>query len=129
MISIKLKIKSDTNLLTNENEPDMIAAAIEIGRRTYLFDKLYVSKEISPFDENGKKVEIIFPKFKPNELPTRWKEMAINDESLNSWKKLFEHSKKSKLNYRFLFNDWIKSSNLSSSSLKCKNSKVLLYFK
>ena len=90
----------------NETDPDMIAASKEISRRAFLFYNVYVTKEISLVEETGKKVDIIYPRFDLNILPTRWKKMVECDDKLNSWNKLYYHLKKSKLSYRFSFYEW-----------------------
>lgn len=106
----------------NPNEPDMVAAAIEIGRRTYLFNKTFIDK-ILP--NTGEKVEIVFPKFDLNLLPTRWKEMVKGIDGLSDWKKLFSFFKKSKMSYRFLFYDWC--ANVNSFRFKSDFSLIRIY--
>ena len=111
--------------LMNETDPDMIAASKEISRRAFLFYNVYVTKEISLVDETGKKVDIIYPRFDLNILPTRWKKMVECDDKLSNWKKLFSHLKKSKLSYRFSFYDWKQSKPFFRH--KSRKSNVFLY--
>jgi len=110
--------------LTNELEPDMVAASIEISRRGFLFYNHYVAKRISSV--NGEKVNIVYPEFNVSSLPTRWKKMVENDDTLNSWKKLYYHLKKSKASYRFSFKDWKQSKEFLRH--KSRKSNIILYF-
>jgi predicted transposase len=88
--------------LQNKNDIDSVAASLEINRRLLLFKKIYL-------DKAQDKQEIIFPKWNPSELPTRWKEMVSSNNGISSWKDLFSLIKKSKSSYRFLYDDFIKS--------------------
>jgi hypothetical protein len=108
--------------LTNEEEPDMIAASIEISRRGYLFFNHYVTKRISSVI--GEKVDIIYPEFNVSSLPTRWKKMVEDNDALNSWKKLYYHLKKSKSSYRFPLNVWKQTK--ESFRHKSRKSKIFL---
>jgi predicted transposase len=108
--------------LCNENEPDMIAASIEISRRGYLFFNHYVTKRISSVDG---KVDIVYPEFNVSSLPTRWKKMVEDNDALNSWKKLYYHLKKSKSSYRFPLNVW--KNNKESLRHKSRKSNIFLY--
>lgn len=89
--------------LTNPEETDSIAAAIEIGRRTYLFNRIYVRKDME-------KQNIVYPDLSDciDLLPTHWKEMVI-ENGWKTWIPLCKAIKKSKSSYRFHFDDWIKS--------------------
>ena len=109
--------------LMNENEPDMIAAAIEIGRRAFLFNKIYLLKE-EPKENfpNG----IVFPDLSTAPLPTRWKKM-VELRGWKTWKSLFAYSKKSKLSYRFLFRDWVNAHDESCLRHKTRKSNIFLY--
>lgn len=109
--------------LTNENDVDMVASSIEISRRGFLFYNHYVAKRISSV--NGEKVNIVYPEFNVSSLPTRWKEMVLNDETLSSWKKLYYHLKKSKMSYRFTLSDWKQSKEFFRH--KSKKSNIFLY--
>ena len=110
--------------LTNDSEPDMIAASIEISRRGFLFYDHYVAKRISSV--NGGKVNIVYPEFNVSSLPTHWKKMVENDDTLNSWKKLYYHLKKSKLSYRYSLKDWKQSKEFLRH--KSRKSNIFLYF-
>ena len=110
--------------LTNDSEPDMIAASIEISRRGFLFYNHYVTKRISSV--NGEKVNIVYPEFNVSSLPTRWKKMVENDDTLGSWKKLYYHLKKSKMSYRYSLKDWKQSKEFLRH--KSRKSNVFLYF-
>lgn len=112
--------------LTNENKPDMVAASIEISRRGYLFYNHYVTKRISSV--NDEKVNIVYPEFNVSSLPTRWKKMVENDHTLNSWKKLYYHLKKSKMSYRFQLKDWLNTNHLNCLRHKSSKSNIFLYF-
>jgi ABC-type transport system substrate-binding protein len=110
--------------LTNEHDVDMIAASIEISRRGFLFYNHYVTKRISSV--NGEKVSIVYPEFNVSSLPTRWKEMVLNDETLGSWKKLYYYLKKSKLSYRFSLESWKQFKEFFRH--RSRKSKIFLYF-
>jgi hypothetical protein len=109
--------------LTNEEEPDMIAASIEISRRGYLFHNHYVTKRIS--SAIGEKVDIVYPEFNVSSLPTRWKKMVEDDNTLNSWKKLYYHLKKSKSSYRFPLSVWKQTK--ESFRHKSRKSNIFLH--
>lgn len=105
--------------LIHLNETDSIAASLEIARRTYLFNRIFIRKD-------REKCPIMYPNLDAIDVSsTRWKEMEINKQYKN-WPALFAHIKKSKLNYRFLFDDWVKSNQKSSFRHKSRKSKVFL---
>lgn len=106
--------------LTNENEVDSIAASLEIARRAYLFNRIFLKRDKTP-------CSIIYPDLKSVSLPTRWKKM-VTVKAWQTWKPLYEHIKKSKLSYRFLFDDWVKTNNRSSSRFQSRKSNVFLYY-
>ena len=110
--------------MMNENEPDMIAAAIEIGRRAYIFNRIYLVKDLPA--ENFSK-GIIFPDLSTVSLPTRWKEM-VDLKGWKTWNPFFRYIKKSKLSYRFLFYEWVKTYNKSYFRHKSRKSNVFLCF-
>ena len=89
------------------DETDCIAASLEIGRRTNLFNRIFIRKD-------REKTQIMFPSleiaFEKN--PTLWKKMGILSVP-RSWKALFELVKKSKMSYRFLFDSWKSSNDLN----------------
>lgn len=120
---IAAEFSSFIGQLTNDSEPDMIAASIEISRRGFLFYNHYVAKRISSV--NGEKVNIVYPEFNVSSLPTHWKKMVEDDDTLNSWKKLYYHLKKSKLSYRFFLKDWKQSKEFLRH--KSRKSNVFLY--
>jgi predicted transposase len=121
---VAAEFSSFVGQLTNEHDVDMIAASIEISRRGFLFYNHYVSKRISSV--YGEKVNIVYPEFNVSSLPTHWKEMVENDDTLNSWKKLYYHLKKSKMSYRFTLKDWKQSKEFFRH--KSRKSKIFLYF-
>lgn len=100
---IQPQYSSYIGYLMYENETDSIAAAIEIGRRTYLFNRIYIRKDME-------KQNIIYPNLTDciETLPTRWKEM-VEKNNWRTWQPLCKAIKKSKLSYRFHFDDWLKS--------------------
>jgi len=51
--------------------------------------------------------------------------MVENDDTLNSWKKLYYHLKKSKSSYRFSFKDWKQSKEFFMH--KSRKSNIFLY--
>jgi len=100
------------------DETDCVAASLEIARRTYLFNRIFIRKD-------REKTNIVFPNLQEalDRNPTRWKEMGI-DSSCKNWKVLFGLTKKSKLSYRFLFDDWAKAHGRSSFRHKSRSSNV-----
>jgi predicted transposase len=120
--------------IQNPDEPDMIAAALEIARRTYIFNRVFIRKDA--FLDKSKDCphdgatfsSIVFPEFLVTSLPTRWKEMA-ETKRLVSWKTLYSGIKKSKKSYRLFFDDWVKAQKPDFSRLKSSKSNILLYFK
>ena len=109
--------------LTNENDPDMIAAAIEIGRRAYIFNRVYLVKDAPKEKFSG----VIFPELSTVPLPTRWKEM-VESKGWKTWNPLFRYIKKSKLSYRFLFRDWLIANHGSCFRHKSRKSNIFLCF-
>lgn len=110
--------------MTNENEPDMIAAAMEIGRRAYIFNRVYLVKDKPKEEFSG---GIIFPELSTVPLPTRWKEM-VESKGWKTWNPFFGYIKKSKLSYRFLFRDWLIANHGSCFRHKSRKSNVFLCF-
>lgn len=109
--------------MMNEKEPDMIAAAFEIGRRAYIFNRVYLVKDTPKEKFSG----VIFPELSTVPLPTHWKEM-VESKGWKTWNAFFRYIKKSKLSYRFLFYDWVKSCNKSYLRHKSRKSNVFLHF-
>lgn len=103
-------------ILHNE-EYDSVAASLELSRRAYLFNRA-IKQKVKPRD-------IVYPKFDVNILPTRWKEMVI-DQGIRSWKKLYASLKKSKIRYRFLFD--LENFQGISLSLNSYKSLVMIRF-
>ena len=103
--------------MMNNNEPEMVAAAIEIGRRVHLFNKIYIKKT------RKRKVDIVFPKYRINTLPTRWKEMA-EVKRVKKWVDLYRLIKNSKFSYRVLWEDFNKVKCFRSLRLNSWQSKV-----
>ncbi|MFT4326371.1 MAG: hypothetical protein ACMXYK_02620 [Candidatus Woesearchaeota archaeon] len=100
---IQAQYSSYIGCLMYEKETDSIAAAIEIGRRTYLFNRIYIRKDME-------KQNIIYPNLTDcvDALPTHWKEM-VERNNWRTWQPLCKAIKKSKSSYRFHFDDWLKS--------------------
>lgn len=94
-IEIAPEYSSFIGCINNPKEYDMIAAAIEIGRRANLFNRIYIRKDME-------KCDIVFPKMDSENLTTQWKEMLNNDKSIKSWKDFYYACKKLNLNYRYL---------------------------
>lgn len=109
--------------MMNEKEPDMIAAAFEIGRRAYIFNRVYLVKDTPKEKFSG----VIFPELSTVPLPTHWKEM-VELKGWKTWNAFFRYIKKSKLSYRFLFYDWVKTCNKSYLRHKSRKSNVFLHF-
>jgi len=83
--------------LNHPDDYDSVAASIEIGRRAFLFNKMYIEKSL-PIGN------IVYPKFNIGSLLLRWKDRLGNiPNNIDSWKKLYELLKKSKTSYRLLF--------------------------
>lgn len=85
----------------NENTPDMVASATEIGRRSY---RKYEKNWFYPVKKNIEN------------LRNLWKEEL--DFSSIHWKELFSYFKKSKLKYRFPLDSKMASKVFSFNSLK-----------
>jgi hypothetical protein len=126
--------------IQNPDEPDMIAAALEIARRTYIFNRVFIRKDafldkskpsvkncVSNSRDSATFSSIVFPEFLVTSLPTHWKEMA-ETKRLGSWKTLYSRIKKSKKSYRLFFDEWLKSHSENFYRLKSRKSNILLYF-
>lgn len=94
LLKIVPEYSSFIGCINNPDDYDMIAAAIEIGRRANLFNRIYIRKDME-------KSNILFPAVDYSHLATRWKEM-LNDNINESitWKGLYDFCKKTKKNYR-----------------------------
>jgi hypothetical protein len=117
---IQCEYSSFIGQMTNPEEPDMIAAAIEIGRRTYLFNRIFIRKD-------KEKCNIIYPDINSmiSPLPTRWKEM-VKEKSWNTWIPLYKHLKETKSSYRVPFSSWSKLPERVHFSHMSSKSNVLL---
>jgi IS605 OrfB family transposase len=98
LIEVVAQYSSFVGCINNPNDIDSIAAAIELGRRSYLFNRIYVRKDME-------KQDIVFPVLDHSYLSTQWKEMVSNVKGALNWKKLYETAKNMKFSYRFLVSD------------------------
>lgn len=86
--------------MQNPLDFDSVSASLEIGRRANIYIRQYIKKEYKH------KVDVVFPKFKMSDLPNRWKkEVDTIRFVLKDWKEFYRYVKKSKLSYRFLFDE------------------------
>jgi len=83
--------------INHPDDYDSVAASIEIARRAFLFNKMYLEKSIPTGN-------IVYPKFNIGSLVLRWKDrLGDIPNNIDSWKKLYDLTKKSKSSYRLLF--------------------------
>lgn len=95
------------------NEVDSIAAALEINSRA--------QKALE-----GQKYNCLPDTFDKLAISTRWKEMELQDQSIESWKALYLWCKKTKFSYRILLDDpRIKVDSFKINSCKSKTRRVL----
>jgi hypothetical protein len=95
------------------NEVDSIAAALEINSRA--------QKALE-----GQKYTCLPDTFNRLAISTQWKEMELQDQSIESWKSLYFWCKKTKFSYRILLNDpRIKVDSFKINSCKSKICRVL----
>lgn len=123
--------------MQNPDEPDMLAAAMEIARRTFIFNRVFIRKD-AVLDKNASGANIfsgiVYPNFSVELLPTRWKKMVEDFKSKpTSWKGLYRKfapkkgKSKPQMSYRFLFKDWSQDQSVISSRLESRKSKILLF--
>jgi len=99
--------------VNNENDFDMIAAAIELSRRTFKF--------------KNKLENVIYPVFNADSLSSRWKNLIANQSKhIKSWVDLFTLNKSQpESSYRLLFD---KSKFIGSSfSIMSYKSKIIFH--
>jgi hypothetical protein len=112
---------SSVGCLDYPNETDSIAAALEIGRRCYVFLNRYIKKEKEFLD-----VDVMFPPINRGLIKENWKSILSDYNPKNiGYKGIHEYLKKEKKlsELRFLFKDYNFSS-WSSFSLKSYKSLV-----
>ena len=99
--------------ITNETEFDMIAASIELSRRTFKF--------------KNNLDNVVYPKFNKDCLSSRWKNLINNQSKLiKSWVDLFNLNKsQSDSSYRLLFHK--STFHGSSFRLKSIKSKICIH--
>jgi hypothetical protein len=115
---------STVGCLEHPEETDSIAAALEIGRRTYVFLNRFIKKRKEFSD-----VDVVFPPFNKNEIKERWNSILSDWNCKKSgWKHLHEYLKQQKklTELRFLFKDYDFSS-WSCFSLKSEKSLISGY--
>jgi len=98
--------------------PDMCLSSIEISRRGYLFNEIYIKKKLE-------KKSIIFPtNFKLKELKMSLEECFgnLNINLEEGWKGLYSQIKNSKMRYRISLNDCKKSFEV----FRLKNKKSMI---
>ena len=103
--------------LTNKDEFDSIAAAMELGRRGNLFIRNYIKSK--------NKIDVVYPRFDIRNLMDQWKKKLNFDENIKDWKSLYNKIKETKQSYRFLFDE--NKNSLSSFSLNSYKSFVNVY--
>jgi hypothetical protein len=117
---------STVGCLDNPNETDSIAAALEIGRRCYVFLNRYIKKRKEFSD-----VDVMYPKINRGLIKERWNSILSGYNPKNiGYKGIHEYLKKEKkLNeLRFLFKDYpFLDKNWSCFSLKSEKSLVSGY--
>jgi len=95
---------STVGCLNHPDETDSVAAALEIGRRTYIFLNKFLNKNKEFLD-----VDVLFPPFNKNQIKERWNSILSGWNCKKSgWKNIHEYLKEQKkLNLlRFLFKDY-----------------------
>ncbi len=95
---------STVGCLDNPSETDSVAAALEIGRRTFMFSQRFLKKNPKFSD-----VDIMFPKIDRGLIKERWNSILSDYNPKNiGYKGIHEYLKKEKkLNeLRFLFKDY-----------------------
>ena len=109
-----------TSFIGQINHPDdydSVGASIEVGRRGYLFNRMYKKKD--------KKVgDIMFPVFDLKDLDDRWKKTLSSAVLVDGWKQLYNYiTKQIVLSYRFLFT----REDFSGVSFRLFGGRSLLY--
>lgn len=95
---------STVGCLEHPEETDSIAAALEIGRRCYVFLNRFIKKRKEFSDK-----EILFPPFNKNQIKERWNSILDGWTCKKSgWKDLHNYLKQQKklIKLRFLFKDY-----------------------
>ena len=96
IINILPQYSSFIGQMQHPDDCDMVAAALEIGRRANLFNRIYVRKDLN-------KTDIVYPKYELSEPSrNRWKE-ETSDARITTWKGLYHRFKESEISYRFPF--------------------------
>ena len=103
--------------LNHPDDYDSVGASIEIGRRGYLFNRMYKKKDM-------KVSNIMFPAFDLRFLADRWKKTLGSSFQKDTWVALYNYMKnKSGLSYRFYFTREL----FSGVSLRLFGGRSLLY--
>lgn len=113
---------STVGCLDYPEETDSIAAALEIGRRTYVFLNRFIKKRKEFSD-----VDVMYPKINRGLIKERWNSILSNYNPKNiGYRGIHEYLKKEKklMLIRFLFKDYDFS---SWSCLRHKSSKSLIF--
>jgi hypothetical protein len=95
---------STIGCLMNPNETDSIAAALEIGRRTYMFSQKYLKKNIKFLDK-----DIIYPTLDYKLIQERWNSILSDyNPKRVGWVGIHNYLKEKKklTELRFLFKDY-----------------------
>lgn len=123
---IAAQYSSTVGCLNFPEETDSVAAALEIGRRTWIFKKRFLDKDI-----NFSNTDIIFPAMEWRGLKERWNSILGPYNPKNAgYKGIHEYLKQKKklTELRFLFKDYpFTDKNWSSFSMKSTNSLVKIY--
>jgi len=105
--------------LNHPEEYDMIAAALEIGRRANAFISTYITKI------KNQAGRIIYPRLpKKNNILNRWKEEGLTDKDLGSWIDLYNWAKNTESSYRVLLD--VNSKILTDKSFRLFSSQSKL---
>jgi len=121
---IACQYSSTIGCLQYPDEVDSVAAAVEIGRRTYVFSQRFLKKHKDFLDR-----DIVFPPFVWDHLKERWNSILSGyNPKRKGWKSVHEYLKEQKklTELRFLFKDY-DFSRWSCFSLKSDKSGVLAY--
>jgi hypothetical protein len=95
---------STVGCIEHPNETDSIAAALEIGRRAYVFKKKFLDKHSDFLD-----MDILYPSFNYVKIKERWNSILLDYKVKNKgWKSIHEYLKQQKklTQLRFLFKDY-----------------------
>ena len=121
-LEIRPEYSSFIGNLVYSNYPDMTAASIEINRRTNEFYHQYILKD------KEKIKNIIFPEFSWSLIRKPLEGFSDEDKkNYSSWVDLYKELKKSKVRYRFSFQDFLLKFPERVFQTKIIKNKVIFY--